>query len=364
MNRNIREKLLKLLNNERIDDGQLFTKIKELTEIHDVQEHKFSTLMLNDLMSETLAAMENQDYEPNSIKTGFKCLDRACGGFGLGEFIVIGARPGMGKTQFLVNLAVNMSVERKVLFVSYDLTEYLVSVRFTSNITGFSAEKIMMMNMDSQEIEQIAEELKRTERKNIIISNSANNSITALKSFCKKQVEDHGVQVIMVDYLQLMTHYNYRNSRELEISYIAMQLKQIAKELNVCVIALSQLSRSVESRGGSKRPLLRDLRESGGIEQSADKVIFIYRPSYYNLSETDDGFPTEGLVELILAKNRMGGLDTVNLLHDSKFTKFQEPEIVYNQFEFSQNRINELNTEKSIENNKDNKDNLSDKMPF
>jgi replicative DNA helicase len=131
----------------------------------------------------------------------------------------------------------------------------------------------------------------------------------ALKTYCEKMVAEKGIRVIAIDYLQMLSSNRYRHNRELEVSYISRTLKKIAKDLNICMIVTSQLSRSVETRGGDKRPLLSDLRESGAIEQDADKVIFVYRPDYYGITTDEDGNTTKGQLELLMVKNRTGAID-------------------------------------------------------
>ena len=172
--------------------------------------------------------------------------------------------------------------------------------------------------------------------------------MSAFRAHCQQHIDAHGVKIIMVDYLQMMSASKHRNSRELEISYVSRELKNIAKDLNVCLIATSQLSRAVESRGGaylSKHPQLSDLRESGAIEQDADKVIFIYRPAYYLITHDENGNDIESLTELILAKNRNGKLGTVKLQHDKNFTNYTTFKEFKNEFTFSEERLNELRDE-------------------
>ena len=169
------------------------------------------------------------------------------------------------------------------------------------------------------------------------------NGMSGFKEMCRKHVKEKGVKVIFVDYLQLLNSTRYRNNRELEIGYISRELKNIARELTICVVATSQLSRSVEQRGGERKPILSDLRESGSIEQDADKVIFLYRPTYYGIVLDEDGNSTQYLMELILAKNRNGPLTTIRLRHDPQFTSFVpfDPE----HFSLPKGRLDEIEGE-------------------
>ncbi|MCY7362253.1 MAG: DnaB-like helicase C-terminal domain-containing protein [Ignavibacteria bacterium] len=155
-------------------------------------------------------------------------------------------------------------------------------------------------------------------------------------------MEENGVKVIILDYLQMMGLNKYRNSRDLEVGYITRELKNIARDNNVCVIISSQLSRAVETRGGDKRPQLSDLAESGAIEQNADKVIFLYRSEYYGFDRDRDNIPVAGVAELIIAKNRIGRSGVVKLMRDLNFTTFKNFDERTIEFEFSEIRLNEI----------------------
>jgi replicative DNA helicase len=248
----------------------------------------------------------------------------------------------MGKTQLLVNISLNISVSTPVLYFTFDLSEFLLTSRFISSLSGIAVNKILQHELTDEQKENLASIETKFANHKILVNDSCNNSISALKAHCQKQIQENGVKVIVVDYLQMMSSNKYRNSRELEISFITRELKNIAKDFNVCVIASSQLSRAVESRGGLKHPQLSDLRESGAIEQDADKVIFIYRPEYYGLECDEDGNSTAGVTELILAKNRNGSLGTVKLLRDANFTNYRDFDQYKNEFSFSQSRLDEL----------------------
>jgi len=248
----------------------------------------------------------------------------------------------MGKTQLLVNLALNISTTRPILYFTFDLSQFLLTNRFISSLSTISAHKILQQNLTQEEKNILMAVESKFNQYQLYINDSCNNSISNFASHCKKQIEENGVKVIFVDYLQMMSSNKYRNNRELEISHISRELKSIAKDYNVCIIAASQLSRAVEMRGGIKHPHLSDLRESGAIEQDADKVLFIYRPEYYGLTLDEDGNNTEGLTELILAKNRNGSLGTTKLQRSSNFTNYRDFEGYNNEFTFSKNRLNEI----------------------
>ena len=200
--------------------------------------------------------------------------------------------------------------------------------RLISSETGLSSEKLRTGKLEKHEWEQLSVKVKDLEKAPLYIDDSASLSIFDLRAKARRLSSQHGIKLIIVDYLQLMTaggsNGKGNGNREQEISTISRNLKALAKELEVPVIALSQLSRAVETRGSSKRPLLSDLRESGAIEQDADIVSFIYRPEYYKLDAWDDneGAPTAGQAEFIIAKHRNGSLDSVRLKFIANLGKF------------------------------------------
>jgi replicative DNA helicase len=230
----------------------------------------------------------------------------------------------MGKTQLLVSITLNISKNNPVLFFSYDLSDHLLTNRFISSLSGISLNNQLNFPLSDEHKEKLTAVSTDFSKHKIFVNEGYHNSITAFKAHCKQMIEKNGIKVIVIDYLQMMSSNKYRHNRELEISYISRELKNIAKEFNVCVIVSSQLSRAVESRGSSKYPQLSDLRESGSIEQDADKVIFIYRPEYYGHEIDEDGNDTSGVVELILAKNRNGTLGEIKLFRNSEFNGFKK----------------------------------------
>jgi len=345
MNQDIKNKIENIISNQRSDEKEILFQLKQLLYESELQSNvaKDSKSIAN-LVSENLKQLQNETHQGNAIKTGFKEFDRMFGGFGLGELVVIGARPSMGKTQLLVNLSLNISVATPVLYFTFDLSEFLLTSRFISSLSGIAVNKILQHELTDEQKEKIISIGNKFDRHKVFVNDSCNNSFTALKAHCQKQIKENGVKVIIVDYLQMMSSNKYRNSRELEISFISRELKNIAKDFNVCVVASSQLSRAVESRGGSKYPQLSDLRESGAIEQDADKVIFIYRPEYYGLECDEEGNSTAGLTEIILAKNRNGSLGIVKLLRDANFTNYRDFDEYKKDFSFSKSRLDEIDS--------------------
>lgn len=234
-------------------------------------------------------------------------------GFYPGEFVIFGSRPAMGKSALLQTLVMNMSKDHPVLYFSLEASEGALMQRLVSQLTEIPFYKIMRNDLNALEKQLVKGIDKEFSGRKFYINDDNINSLTALREICKKYVDECGVELICIDYIQLIRTDRYRHNREQEMSYVSRELKKIAKDLNVVVIATSQLSRSVEMRGGDKRPILSDLRESGSIEQEADKVFFVYRPEYYGLMQDENGNNTQGIMELILAKNKSGTQDSYKL---------------------------------------------------
>ncbi|WP_233861958.1 replicative DNA helicase [Tenacibaculum piscium] len=256
----------------------------------------------------------------SGLQTGFKKLDELTSGWQPSDLIIIAARPGMGKTAFVISMAKNMAIQfnNAVAVFSLEMSSVQLITRMISSETGLTSEKLRKGNLEPHEWEQLNVKVKKLSDAPIFIDDTPALSIFDLRAKARRLVSQHDVKIIVIDYLQLMTAGGSGGNREQEISTISRNLKALAKELSIPVIALSQLSRAVETRGGSKRPLLSDLRESGAIEQDADIVSFIFRPEYYGMTEWDDDdhSPCEGQGEFIVAKHRNGGTDNIRL----KFT--------------------------------------------
>lgn len=268
----------------------------------------------------------------SGVPSGFTKLDKLTSGWQPSDLIIIAARPGMGKTALTLSMARNMAIDFNipVAFFSLEMSSVQLITRLISSETGLSSETLRTGNLEKHEWEQLNVKVKDLEAAPLYIDDTPSLSIFDLRAKARRLASQYGIKMIMVDYLQLMTAGGSHKggNREQEISTISRNLKALAKELNVPVIALSQLSRAVETRTGSKRPILSDLRESGAIEQDADIVSFIYRPEYYKIDEWDDDerSPTEGQAEFIVAKHRNGGLDEIRLKFVGKFGRFENLE--------------------------------------
>lgn len=264
----------------------------------------------------------------SGIPSGFSKLDKLTSGWQSSDLVIIAARPGMGKTALTLSMARNIAVNQNipVAFFSLEMSSVQLITRLISSETGLSSEKLRTGKLEKHEWEQLNVKVKGLEKAPLYIDDTPSLSIFDLRAKARRLASQNGIKLIVIDYLQLMTAGSSMKggNREQEISTISRNLKALAKELDVPVIALSQLSRAVETRGGSKRPLLSDLRESGAIEQDADIVSFIYRPEYYKIEEWDDEerTPTEGQAEFIVAKHRNGGLDNIRLKFIGHLGKF------------------------------------------
>ncbi len=273
----------------------------------------------------------------SGIPSGFNKVDKLTSGWQQSDLVIIAARPGMGKTAFALSMARNIAVSHDipVAFFSLEMSSIQLITRLISSETGLSSEKLRTGNLAKHEWEQLNVKVKGLEKAPLYIDDTPSLSIFDLRAKARRLSSQYGIQLLVVDYLQLMTAGGSQKggNREQEISTISRNLKALAKELNIPVIALSQLSRAVETRGGSKRPLLSDLRESGAIEQDADIVSFIYRPEYYKIDEWDDEerTPTTGQAEFIVSKHRNGGLDEIRLKFVGHLGKFENLDT----FEFS-----------------------------
>jgi replicative DNA helicase len=290
-------------------------------------------------MSDLISAAKKQIEEAgkqadglSGIPSGFTQLDRITSGWQKSDLVILAARPGMGKTAFVLSLARNAAVDfkRPVAVFSLEMSSIQLVMRLISGETELPGEKLKKGNLEQHEWHQLDSKIRELTEAPLFIDDTPALSIFELRAKARRLKANHDIQMIIIDYLQLMTTGSDSRgggSREQEISQISRSLKGIAKELEIPVIALSQLSRNVEQRGGSKVPQLSDLRESGAIEQDADMVIFIYRPEYYHIDQDEAGNSLQGLAEIHIAKHRNGALDVARLRyigHLAKFTDLNE----------------------------------------
>jgi len=324
------------------DDREMLFHFKQLLYEAETQYPLKESKSITDLVDGNVSQIMGEAAQNAMIKTGFDDLDRAIGGFGVSEFVVIGGRPSMGKTQFLVNLSLHISTTVPVLYISLDLSEFLLTNRFVSAVSNIPGHTLLERNLSEEQKSRLSALSSEFSKRQLFIHDS-DNSISAIQAHCKREIQQKGIAVIVVDYLQLMSAHQYRQryTRDLEVGFICRELKRMAKEHNVCVIVSSQLNRSVENRGGPRIPQLSDLRESGAIEQDADKVVFIHRPEYYGITIDEEGNSLLNMAEIFVAKNRNGRLCRFYLSVDKDFTNFRNlnPK---KDFAFSPNRLMEL----------------------
>lgn len=278
-----------------------------------------------------IESAKNHDSNIIGVPSGFTDLDRMTSGWQPSDLIILAARPAMGKTAFALTLARNAAVDfqKAVAVFSLEMSSLQLVTRLISAESELSSEKLRSGNLRNDEIEQIHAKIGGLSEAPIFIDDTAGISVFELRAKARRLKSQHDIQLLLVDYLQLMTaggDGKGGGNREQEISTISRSLKSIAKELNIPVIALSQLSRAVESRGGDRRPQLSDLRESGSIEQDADMVMFINRPEYYGITEDENGMPLNGVANIILAKHRNGAVGDVQLKFTSELAKFSDME--------------------------------------
>lgn len=350
MKNNILESINSILSNTEKETKIKVDEIANLIQGYksnqaDEEDNYFS---LNELMSDSLSELKEQSISKDRIDIGFDNLKHLIHGFDLGEFIVLGGRPSMGKTTLLLNLALTISKSRPTLFFTYDLSKKNISSRILSNLSKIELDKIQYKSLSKEEIEKVEKLEKELTNYNLFINESRSNSLFDFKVVCEKLIKNHKIEVVFIDFIQLMTNNEKSSRREQEISHISRELKNLAKTNNICIVASSQLSRAVESRGGDKKPILSDLRESGAIEQDADKVLLIYRPEYYNFTIDENGFTTKNRMEVIIAKNRMGPIGSIDLKYDFNTASltdyhYTEDSDAQQSFLFSKERLNEIN---------------------
>lgn len=273
-----------------------------------------------------IESVSEKGSDMTGVTTGFAMLDKMTNGWQKSDLIIMAARPGMGKTAFTLSLAKNAAEAKKpIAFFSLEMANIQLVQRLIAMEAEINSSKLRSGQLEDHEWLKLHAAVDKLSQIPIFIDDTPGINIFELRAKCRRLKQNHDIQMIIIDYLQLMSGSptgKGGGNREQEISSISRALKGLAKELHVPVIALSQLSRNVESRGGDKRPQLSDLRESGAIEQDADIVTFIYRPDYYGVTDTDK---PKDLTEIILAKHRNGSLGTVNLRFVPQFVKFEDP---------------------------------------
>ena len=264
------------------------------------------------------------------IPTGYTGMDEITSGWQASDLVIIAGRPAMGKTSFALSIAKNVAVDYGVPigFFSLEMNNVQLVNRLISNVCEVSGRKILNGQLDPSDWERLDKRIGRLTDAPIYVDDTPGLSVFELRTKARRLVREKGVKIIMIDYLQLMNANGMKfGSRQEEVSTISRSLKGLAKELDIPVLALSQLSRNVENREGleGKRPQLSDLRESGAIEQDADMVLFVHRPEYYQINQDEKGNDLHGMAQIIIAKHRKGSTGDVLLNFRGEFTRFQDP---------------------------------------
>ena len=316
--------LLELGYNQTLETDEIIEKAEKEVFDLSLNRNRKDYTPIKDVLIETFANLEklyNQKEHITGVPTGFIDLDYKTAGLHGSELILVAARPSMGKTAFALNIAANAAIKAKipVAIFSLEMSKDQLVTRMLSSETGIDSNKLKTGKMEEDDWIKLSEGLGPLSESEIYIDDTPGISITEIRNKCRKLKLEKNIGLVIVDYLQLISDSNIRKngSREEEISKISRSLKIIAKELNVPVIALSQLSRAPEQRKDDHRPMLSDLRESGAIEQDADIVMFLYRDDYYN-QESEK----RNIAEVILAKHRSGSTGTIELAWFGSCTKF------------------------------------------
>ena len=307
-------------------EGELFT----LSQNNLKQDYTQVAPVVKDAVAILQRAASNKGGL-TGIPTGYSGLDEMTSGWQASDLVIIAGRPAMGKTSFALSIAKNVAVDYGVPvgFFSLEMNNVQLVNRLISNVCEISGHKILNGQLEPNDWERLDKTIARLSDAPIFVDDTPGLSVFELRTKARRLVREKGVKLIMIDYLQLMNANGMKfGSRQEEVSTISRSLKGLAKELDIPVLALSQLSRNVENREGldGKRPQLSDLRESGAIEQDADMVLFVHRPEYYHIYQDEKGNDLHGMAQIIIAKHRKGSTGDVLLNFRGEFTRFQDPQ--------------------------------------
>jgi replicative DNA helicase len=274
---------------------------------------------------ETIESYHGRQGMVTGVTTGFTKLDELTSGLQNGELIIVAGRPSMGKTAFSLNVARNAAVLGKtpVAIFSLEMSRDQLALRLLCAEARVDAHGVRTGTLADHEWQKLSTCVGTLAESPIYIDDTPGMGVLEMRAKARRLKKEKGRGLLIIDYLQLMEGPRSAESRQQEISTISRSLKALSKELAVPVIALSQLSRAVEVRGGEKRPMLSDLRESGAIEQDADVVLFIYRPEFYGITTDEDGHSVEGRAEVIIGKQRNGPVGTIHLSFVKQWAKFE-----------------------------------------
>ena len=307
-------------------EGSLF----ELSQRNMKKDYTAIDPVIDQAVKTIQAAAANTDGL-TGVSTGYHKLDDITSGWQASDLVIIAGRPAMGKTSFALSMAKNIAADLRIpmAFFSLEMSNVQLVNRLISNACEIRGSKILNGQLDREEWNQLDKRINSLMGAPLYIDDTPGLSVFELRTKARRLVREHGIKLIMIDYLQLMNANGMRfSSRQEEVSTISRSLKGLAKELDIPILALSQLNRGVESREGleGKRPQLSDLRESGAIEQDADMEIFVHRPEYYHIYQDDNGRDLHGMAQIIIAKHRKGATGDVLLTFKGEYTRFENPE--------------------------------------
>jgi len=307
-------------------EGSLF----ELSQKNMKKDYTQVDPVIKNAMDVIMKAAQNTDGL-TGVPTGYHKLDDITSGWQPSDLVIIAGRPAMGKTSFALSLAKNIAADYRVpiAFFSLEMSNVQLVNRLISNVCEIQGSHIQSGQLQQDEWDRLDKRINTLQGSPLYVDDTPGLSVFELRTKARRLVREHGVKIIMIDYLQLMNANGMRfSSRQEEVSTISRSLKGLAKELDIPILALSQLNRGVESREGleGKRPQLSDLRESGAIEQDADMVLFVHRPEYYHIYQDDNGRDLHGMAQIIIAKHRKGATGDVLLTFRGEYTRFENPE--------------------------------------
>ena len=317
--------------NEAIDIADVINDLeKKIAKVTDLTSgSKSNAEKIIDIVPRVVSEIEETQKRGDGIsgvETGFSSIDKVTHGWHNSDMIVIGGRPAMGKTALVVSFAENMSkIGKKVLICSLEMAKEQICMRLMSMNSGIDHEDLISGNMTPEKWKILEEAIAKFDNMGIYIDDESGINEISFKNKVKRYKKEHNIDIVIVDYLQLMNSSKDFGSKVNNVGHVSTSIKTIAKEFNIPIIVLSQLSREAAKRqGGDMKPTLTDLRDSGNIEQDADVVGFIHRPQYYGIPITEDGESTEGLGQFMIEKNRHGRCDTVNLKWEPERVRYTE----------------------------------------
>ena len=322
-----------IVKNPAIANDAAIEEIKLLLASEEKNQSSIQpTELAAELISRKAEQLKNPFLNEKIYTTGFEAFDRNFKGFYPGELIVIGGRPGMGKTALMISLALNLSLQTPLVYISMDIPSNILSNRILSSLTGIQPDHIRDNKLNEEELNLIENSKAEILKRLLYINDTLFSNLMQMSDYIRDMATENNIKIFFLDYLQLLNNPRHRGTnREQEINDIMRELKGLCKELNITILLASQLSRNVEMRGGDKQPQLSDLRESGSIEQAADKVILIYRYEYYKLY-FDLNDEIRSTMNITVAKNRNGSVGEIILKHNLYLTQFENFESEQQEF--------------------------------